>query len=104
VWNLPQLAESSDQIRRLGVLLNQAVRYMGQGGQDTDRLVAQVNLAMRDIKKLRPPNHEEGIPEITDAKTEAKKTGNTPQKNAAAVPPGNSSETTENASGKEGEG
>ncbi len=98
VWNLPKLAESSAQIRRVGVLLNQVLRYLGQGGQDTDRLVAQVHLAMRDIKKLRPPNYEEDVAEITLGKTAGGKTGN-PSKDAEAA----SAETHGTADGKAGE-
>ena len=102
-WNLPRLAESTDQLRRVGVLLNQALRYLGQGGEDTDRLLAAVNLAMRDIKKLRPPNYEEGIPELTDGKTSGPKetTHQSPAENSSS---GSSSQGTENASGKAGEG
>jgi hypothetical protein len=98
VWNLPKLAESSAQIRRVGVLLNQVLRYLGQGGTDTDRLVAAVHLTMREIKKLRPPNYEEDVPEIPLGKTAGGKTEN-PSKNAEPA----SAQTNGTADGKAGE-
>jgi len=99
VWNLEKLANAADQLRRVGVLLNQALRHMGRSGKDIDRLVASVHLAMREIKKLRPLNYEEGVPEITDGKTLGKITEKTPLENPATNPSSECSQATENADG-----
>jgi hypothetical protein len=72
VGDLPQLGKSAAELRRLGVLLIQALRYFDERGEDGEEWVelkAEVTNILREIKKLRPPN----IPaEKSEAKTVVK--------------------------------
>ena len=56
VWDLPQLVKSAADLRRVGVLLNQALRYCDERGEEWVELKKEVTNILREIKKLRPPN------------------------------------------------
>lgn len=56
VWDLPQLVKSAADLRRVGVLLNQALRYFDERGEEWVEMKTEVTNILREIRKLRPPN------------------------------------------------
>jgi len=65
VGDLPHLVKSAADLRRVGVLLHQALRYFDERGEEWVEMKTEATNILREIRKLRPPN----IPaEKSDAK------------------------------------
>jgi len=53
VWNLPKLLVAVVELRRIGSLLNQCLRYLGKGGKDEGELEQSIRITLAEIAKLK---------------------------------------------------